>query len=52
VKSLKGKTVWYIPITFEDPEFATTATALKAALSKAGMKLQTRRRGGRPTRHM
>jgi ribose transport system substrate-binding protein len=41
VKSLKGKTVWYIPITFEDPEFATTATALKAALSEAGMKLQT-----------
>jgi ribose transport system substrate-binding protein len=41
VKRLKGKTVWYIPITFEDPEFATTATALKAAMAKAGMHLHT-----------
>jgi ribose transport system substrate-binding protein len=41
VRSLKGKTIFYIPITLEDPEFAIVSASLKQALAKAGVKLQT-----------
>lgn len=40
VASLKGKTVYYIPINQQAPQFAVTQTALEAALGKAGVKLQ------------
>lgn len=37
VKSLKGKTVWYIPISLSVPVFAIANNALHSALSKAGI---------------
>jgi ribose transport system substrate-binding protein len=37
VASLKGKTVYYVPITLEDPEFSIVAAALKQALGKVGV---------------
>lgn len=40
VKSLKKKTIWYIPITLEDPEFAIVSQALKTVTSQSGMNLQ------------
>jgi ribose transport system substrate-binding protein len=39
VSSLTGKTVYYIPITQQAPQFAVTGTALKKALSAIGAKL-------------
>jgi ribose transport system substrate-binding protein len=39
VASLRGKTVYYVPVTLEDPEFAIVAGALKTALSKVGVNL-------------
>jgi ribose transport system substrate-binding protein len=40
VSSLRGKTIYYIPITEQSPQFAITAAALKQALSAAGLHLQ------------
>jgi ribose transport system substrate-binding protein len=40
VSALKGKTVYYVPITQQAPQFATTAAGLKQALSAAGVSLQ------------
>jgi ribose transport system substrate-binding protein len=40
VSSLKGKTVYYVPITQQAPQFATTAAGLKQALGSAGISLQ------------
>lgn len=37
VKSLKGKSVWYIPISLSVPVFAIANNALHTALSKAGI---------------
>jgi ribose transport system substrate-binding protein len=37
VKSLKGKTVWYIPISLSVPVFAIGNSALHTALGKAGI---------------
>lgn len=37
VKSLKGKTVWYIPISLSVPVFAIGSSALHTALGKAGI---------------
>src|SRR5436305_165325 len=37
VKSLKGKSVWYIPISLSAPVFAVGNTALHTALGKAGV---------------
>jgi ribose transport system substrate-binding protein len=39
VASLRGKTVYYVPVTLEDPEFAIVAGALKTAFSKVGINL-------------
>lgn len=38
VKSLKGKTVWYVPISLSAPVFAIGQSSLSTALSKAGIK--------------
>jgi ribose transport system substrate-binding protein len=40
VSSLKGKTVYYVPIIEDAPTFAVAAAAMKQALAKAGIKLQ------------
>ena len=40
VSSLRGKTVYYVPITQQAPQFATTAAGLKQALTSAGVSLQ------------
>jgi ribose transport system substrate-binding protein len=40
VSGLRGKTVYYVPITQQAPQFATTAAALKQALASAGVSLQ------------
>ena len=37
VKSLKGKTVWYIPISLAAPVFAIGNSSLHTALAKAGI---------------
>lgn len=37
VGSLRGKTVYYVPVTLEDPEFAIVAASLKQALNKVGV---------------
>ncbi len=37
VGSLKGKTVYYVPITLQDPEFSIVAGALKTAFSQVGV---------------
>ena len=40
VSGLRGKTVYYVPITQQAPQFATTAAGLKQALATAGISLQ------------
>jgi ribose transport system substrate-binding protein len=40
VASLAGKTVYYIPVTAQSPQFAITQKALTAALTAAGLKIQ------------
>jgi ribose transport system substrate-binding protein len=40
VSSLKGKTVYYVPLVQQIPGFILTAAALKTALSSVGVKLQ------------
>jgi ribose transport system substrate-binding protein len=41
VKSLSGKTVWYVPITEKVEFFQAVNSGLKTALAKAGVKLRT-----------
>jgi ribose transport system substrate-binding protein len=41
VKSLAGKTVWYIPITEKVEFFQAVTSGLKTALGKAGVKLRS-----------
>jgi len=49
VASLKGKTVYYVPVTAQAPALAVTAKALGAALKSVGIKLQTCDGKGTPT---
>ncbi|KAA9158715.1 substrate-binding domain-containing protein [Amycolatopsis acidicola] len=49
VSSLRGKTVYYIPITQQAPQFAVTATALTDALKAAGVNLQVCNGGSNPS---
>lgn len=41
VSALSGKTVYFIPITQQAPQFTIEGTALAAGLSKVGVKVQT-----------
>ncbi|TML81645.1 MAG: hypothetical protein E6G07_04530, partial [Actinobacteria bacterium] len=41
VKSLSGKTVWYIPITDKVEFFQAVTSGLRTALGKAGVQLKT-----------
>ena len=41
VSALSGKTVYFIPITQQAPQFGIEGTALSAGLAKAGIKVQT-----------
>src|SRR3712207_3111554 len=41
VRSLSGKTVWYIPITEKVEYFQAVTGGLRTALGKAGVKLRT-----------
>jgi ribose transport system substrate-binding protein len=45
----KGKTIYYIPITQQAPQFAITAASLKEALNAVGAKLQVCDGGGNPS---
>jgi ribose transport system substrate-binding protein len=36
-KSLAGKTIWYVPITLEDPEFQIVSSSLQTAFGKVGV---------------
>lgn len=47
--ALKGKTVFYIPITAQAPKFAIVQAGLKDALTILGAKLQACDGGGTPT---
>jgi ribose transport system substrate-binding protein len=49
VSSLKGKTVYYIPLVQFIPGFVVTAATMKAALAKAGMNLQICNGNGQPS---
>lgn len=49
VKSLSGKTIYYIPITQQAPQFTITAQALTAAADKVGMTVQICNGNGTPT---
>ncbi|GAA3336789.1 hypothetical protein GCM10017714_00990 [Curtobacterium pusillum] len=49
VSSLRGKTVYYVPITQQSPQFGVTQVALKAALGKLGMTLQVCNGNATPT---
>jgi ribose transport system substrate-binding protein len=49
VASLKGKTVYYVPITQQSPQFGVTQTGLQAALGKLGMSLQVCNGNATPT---
>ncbi|WP_022882233.1 sugar ABC transporter substrate-binding protein [Gryllotalpicola ginsengisoli] len=49
ISGLAGKTVYYIPITQQAPQFSVTQAALKQALTKAGLKLQVCNGEGTPT---
>ena len=49
VSSLKGKTVFYVPLTQQAPQFAVTQAALKDALTKVGVKLQVCNGNATPT---
>ena len=44
-----GKTVYYIPITQQSPQFGVTQTALQEALGKVGVKLQVCNGNATPT---
>src|ERR1700759_2826819 len=49
VTSLSGKTVYYIPITQQSPQFAVTQAALESAFGKVGIKLQVCNGNATPT---
>jgi ribose transport system substrate-binding protein len=49
VSSLKGKTVYYIPLVQFIPGFVVTAATMKVALAKAGMSLQICNGQGQPS---
>lgn len=49
VSSLKGKTVYYIPITQQSPQFAVTQQALTEALDTVGVSVQVCDGKGTPT---
>jgi ribose transport system substrate-binding protein len=49
VSSLKGKTVYYIPLVQFIPGFVVTAATMKAALAKAGVNLQVCNGNAQPT---
>lgn len=49
VDGVKGKTVYYIPITQQSPQFAVTQAALKAAFGKLGVTLQVCNGNATPT---
>ncbi|MFI6073885.1 sugar ABC transporter substrate-binding protein [Actinoplanes sp. NPDC051343] len=49
VDALKGKTVYYIPITQQSPQFAVTQAALESAFGKVGIKLQVCNGNATPT---
>ena len=47
--SIKGKTVYYIPLTQQAPQFAVTQAALEVAFGKVGVKLQVCNGNATPT---
>jgi ribose transport system substrate-binding protein len=49
VSSLKGKTVYYIPLIQFIPGFVVTAATMKTALAKAGLNLQICNGNGQPS---
>ena len=49
VASLRGKTVFYIPITQQAPQFAVTQAALQVAFGRLGIKLQVCNGNATPT---
>ena len=49
VSSLKGKTVYYIPLVQFIPGFVVTAATMKTALAKAGLSLQICNGQGQPS---
>jgi len=49
VASLRGKTVFYIPITQQSPQFAVTQAALQVAFGKVGITLQVCNGNATPT---
>jgi ribose transport system substrate-binding protein len=49
VSALSGKTVFYIPITQQSPQFAVTQAALQAAFKPIGIKLQVCNGNSTPT---
>lgn len=49
VSSLKGKTVYYIPLVQFIPGFVVTAATMKTALARVGMKLQICNGQGQPS---
>ncbi len=49
LSQLSGKTVYYIPITQQSPQFAVTQSALGTALGKVGVKLQVCNGNATPT---
>src|SRR5580704_19043557 len=49
VASLKGKTVYYIPLVAAIPGFVVTAATMKVALADAGLKLQVCDPQGQPS---
>jgi ribose transport system substrate-binding protein len=49
VDAVKGKTVYYIPITQQAPQFAVTQAALTAAFGKVGVQLQVCNGNATPT---
>jgi ribose transport system substrate-binding protein len=49
VSAVKGKTVYYIPLTQQAPQFAVTQAALKQAFGKVGVSLQVCNGNATPT---
>lgn len=49
VSSLKGRTVYFIPLVQQIPTFVVAAQTMQAALSKVGMKLQVCNGQGQPS---
>lgn len=49
ISKLKGKTVYYIPLTQQSPQFGVTQVALQAALGKVGISLQVCNGNATPT---